>query len=65
MIARIDRTFENDTDKIKDKNVRKLIADCIDEVQIADKIRDIKQLKNCKVIIPIIALESRIIESVW
>ncbi len=46
MIVRIDRIFEKDTDKIKDKRLRKLIADCIDEVQLAKNINDITQLKK-------------------
>lgn len=46
MTVLIDKTFEKDTDKIKDNKIRKLIADCIDEVQMAHKISEINHLKK-------------------
>jgi len=46
MKVNIDRTFEKDTDKIKDKKILSLIADCIENIQDANKVNDINQLKK-------------------
>ena len=48
MTIKIDKTFEKDTDKIKDKKIRKLIAECIDEVQSATKTSEINYLKKLR-----------------
>jgi mRNA interferase RelE/StbE len=48
MIVKIDRSFEKDTDKIKDKNLLFKIADCIESLQNADNIKEIKNLKKLK-----------------
>jgi len=46
MIVKIDKAFEKDTDKIGDKKILNLIADCIENIQKAIKIDEIKQLKK-------------------
>ena len=33
MTVKTDKTFEKDTDKIKDKKILNLIADCIENIQ--------------------------------
>lgn len=48
MIVRIDKSFEKDTDKIKDKNLLYGIADCIDLLVKADNIKSIKSIKKLK-----------------
>jgi mRNA interferase RelE/StbE len=48
MIVKIDRSFEKDTDKIKDKNLLLKIADCIESLQNAANIKEIKNLKKLK-----------------
>ncbi|HEY9124617.1 MAG TPA: type II toxin-antitoxin system RelE/ParE family toxin [Bacteroidales bacterium] len=45
MIVKIDKTFEKDVDKIKDKILLNKIADCI---EIAQKSEDISSIKNIK-----------------
>jgi hypothetical protein len=46
MIVRIDKSFEKDTDKIKDKNILLDIADCIESLRKVDNIKSIKILKS-------------------
>lgn len=46
MIIKIDRSFEKDTDKIKDKKILNLIADCIENVQNAKRVNEISQIKK-------------------
>ncbi|MBS1550891.1 MAG: type II toxin-antitoxin system RelE/ParE family toxin [Bacteroidetes bacterium] len=46
MIVRIDKAFEKDTDKIRDKKILNLIADCIENIQKAIKIEEINHLKK-------------------
>ena len=48
MIVIIDKTFEKDTNKIKNKEVLLKIADCIEEVQNAAAIQSIKNVKKLK-----------------
>lgn len=46
MIIKIDRVFEKDTDKVKDKNIIKLIAACIENIQKAKNVNEIRHLKK-------------------
>ena len=46
MIIKIDRSFEKDTNKIKDKRLLNLIADCIENIQAANNITEINQIKK-------------------
>ena len=46
MIIKIDRSFEKDTDKIKDKKILNLIAECIENVQNAKRVNEISQIKK-------------------
>ena len=46
MIVKIDKIFEKDTDKIKDRITRNKIADTIEIVKDADKLTSIKNIKN-------------------
>jgi len=48
MIVKIDRCFEKDADKIKDKNLLFAIADCIESIGKANSIRSIKNIKKLK-----------------
>ena len=48
MIVRIDKIFEKDTDRIKDKSLHLKIADCIDGVIECDDILSIKNIKKLK-----------------
>lgn len=48
MNVKIDKTFEKDTNKIKDKNLLLKIADCIENVQISEDIHSIKNIKKLK-----------------
>ena len=48
MIVRIDKSFEKDTDKIKDRTLLVKIADCIEGIQNADHIKTIKNIKKLK-----------------
>ncbi len=48
MIVRIDKSFEKDTDKIKDKNLLHSIADCIELLEKADNVKSIKNIKKLK-----------------
>jgi mRNA interferase RelE/StbE len=48
MIVKIDKSFEKDTDKIKDRNLLNSIADCIDLLLVAKNIKSIKNLKKLK-----------------
>lgn len=44
----IDKSFEKDTNAIKDKNLLNRIADCIENVQKAETITKITNLKKLK-----------------
>ncbi|MFO7891607.1 MAG: type II toxin-antitoxin system RelE/ParE family toxin [bacterium] len=48
MIVKVDKSFERDVKKITDKKVRSKIADCIEELQKAEKYQEIKGLKKIK-----------------
>ncbi len=48
MIVKIDKSFEKDTDKIKDKNTLLDIADCIETLGKVDNIKSIKNIKKLK-----------------
>ena len=48
MIVRIDKSFEKDTDKIKDRTLLVKIPDCIEGIQNADHIKTIKNIKKLK-----------------
>jgi mRNA interferase RelE/StbE len=48
MIVKIDKIFEKDTDKIKDKKVLFKIVDIIEKVREADDILSIKNIKKLK-----------------
>ena len=45
MIVKIDKSFEKDTNKIKDKDLLNSIANCIETLQ---EVRGIKSIKNIK-----------------
>jgi mRNA interferase RelE/StbE len=48
MIVKIDKSFEKDTDKIKDENILLDIADCIETLEKVDNIKAIKNIKKLK-----------------
>ena len=48
MIIKIDKVFEKDTDKIKDKKILFKIADVIEKVKEAGDIISIKNIKKLK-----------------
>ncbi len=48
MIVKIDKSFEKDTDKIKDKNLLWDIADCIEKIANADNINSLKNTKKLR-----------------
>jgi mRNA interferase RelE/StbE len=48
MIVKIDKSFNKDTDKIKDKILLLDIADCIEALEKADNIKSIKNIKKLK-----------------
>jgi len=48
MIVKIDKIFEKDTDKIKDKRILFKIVDVIEKVREADDIISIKNIKKLK-----------------
>lgn len=48
MIVKIDKVFEKDTDKIKDKRILFKIADVIEKVREANDIISIKNIKKLK-----------------
>ncbi|MBN4051234.1 type II toxin-antitoxin system RelE/ParE family toxin [bacterium AH-315-M05] len=48
MIVKIDRSFEKDTSKIKDKTLLRKIAYCIEFAAKASDLRSIKNLKKMK-----------------
>ncbi len=45
MFVKIDRLFEIDTDKVKDKKILILIADCIENIQKAKTVSEIEKIK--------------------
>jgi mRNA interferase RelE/StbE len=48
MIVKIDKSFEKDTNKIKDKSLLIKIANCIESVRNADNLKSISHLKKLK-----------------
>ena len=48
MIVKIDKTFVKDSSKITDRHLLSRIADCIEEVQKAESITSIHNLKKLK-----------------
>lgn len=48
MNVRIDKSFERDTKKIKDKNLLAKIADTIEQVQASSSREEIKNIKKLK-----------------
>ncbi len=48
MIVLIDKRFEKDTNKINDKSLLKKIATCIIDIQNANSLNEIKNLKKLK-----------------
>jgi Cytotoxic translational repressor of toxin-antitoxin stability system len=48
MIARIDKSFDKDVCKIKDKLFLLKIAECIEHVQTVEQLTSIKNLKKLK-----------------
>jgi mRNA interferase RelE/StbE len=48
MIVKVDKTFEKDTNKIKDKKLLYDIADCIEALQLAQNIKSIKNIKKLR-----------------
>ncbi len=48
MIVKIDKAFERDTKKIKDKKILAKVADAIEQVQSSGNYRDIKNIKKLK-----------------
>jgi len=48
MIIRIDKSFEKDASKVKDKSLLHKIALCIESIQNAKDISEIKSLKKLK-----------------
>jgi len=48
MIIKIDKSFEKDTDKIKDKNLLNTIANYIESFEKIDNIKSIKNIKKLK-----------------
>ena len=48
MIVKIDKSFEKDLKKIKDKKIREKLALCIEELQGLSDLSDMKSLKKLK-----------------
>jgi mRNA interferase RelE/StbE len=48
MIVKIDKVFEKDTDKIKDKKILFKLVDVIEKVREADNLISIKNIKKLK-----------------
>jgi len=48
MIVKIDKIFEKDTDKIKDRKILNKIADIIESLKATDNITSIKNIKKLK-----------------
>lgn len=48
MIVRVDKSFEKDTQKIKDKKVLKKLADLIQKLQEIQGLEEIQHLKKLK-----------------
>lgn len=48
MIVNIDKSFEKDVYKIKDKKIKGKIASCIEEIQEVNDITDVKAIKKLK-----------------
>ena len=48
MIIRIDKSFEKDVDKIKDRSILKKIANCIERIKEVDNLSEIKNIKKLK-----------------
>ncbi len=48
MIVKIDKSFEKDSNKIKDKSILNKIASCVEQVRQSDKVSDITNLKKLK-----------------
>lgn len=46
MIVKIDKSFERDTKKIKDKKILAKVADAIEQVQSSENNREIKNIKK-------------------
>lgn len=46
MKVRIDRSFEKDTDRIKDRKLLARVAACIREVMVAENLSDVSNLKK-------------------
>ncbi len=48
MIVKIDKSFEKDSNKIKDKSILNKIDSCVEQVRQSDKVSDITNLKKLK-----------------
>ena len=48
MIVQVDRSFQKDLKKIKNKSLDRKVADCIESVQKAKSLGDIKSLNKLK-----------------
>jgi mRNA interferase RelE/StbE len=48
MIVKIDKCFEKDTDKIKDKSLLFAIVDCIESIEKANNIKSVRNIKKLK-----------------
>ena len=48
MIVKIDKSFEKDSNKIKDKSILNKIASCVEQVRQSVKVSDITNLKKLK-----------------
>lgn len=48
MTVRVDRSFEKDTDRIKDQKLLSRVADCISEVIAAEDLTAVRQVKKMK-----------------
>ncbi len=48
MIVKIDRSFEKDTNSIKNKQILHKIADCIERVEKSNSIKEVTNLKKLK-----------------
>lgn len=48
MIVKVDKTFEKDTNKIKDKNLLNEVAACIEVLQLSENVKYIKNIKKLK-----------------
>ena len=46
MIIKIDKSFEKDVDKIKDRSILKKIANCIERIKEVNKLSEIKNIKR-------------------